>query len=110
MKIQLKINVDKKLAERLEPLLKERGLTLDQAVGLYLRGMVNTSASARALRLADTMPFGKYQGELVETILRVQPDYIMFLIGLGKTRFDAEVLHLLEEITHEKLKEAGNAD
>lgn len=98
-KVQLKINVSKALTEQLEPLLKERGLTLDQAVGLYLRGMVNTSASARALRLADTMPFGKYEGETVETIVRAQPDYIKFIMGLGKTRFDPEVLGLLEKLT-----------
>lgn len=99
MKALLKVNVDTKLIEKLEPLLAERGLTLDQAVGLYLRGMVNTSASAKALRLADSMPFGKYQGETVETILRVQPDYISFIIAGGRTRFDPEVLQLHEQLT-----------
>lgn len=99
-KIQLKVNVDRKLLERLAPVLEERGLTVDQAVGLYLRGMVNSSASARALRLSDAMPFGKYQGETLETILRAQPDYIMFILGLGKTRFDPEVLALLEQVVN----------
>jgi antitoxin component of RelBE/YafQ-DinJ toxin-antitoxin module len=99
---QLKVNVDTSLIERLEPILRERGLTLDKAVGLYLRGMVNSSATARALRLKDTMPFGKYEGETVETILRVQPDYIQFIVALGKTRFDAEVFNLLEQLTAKK--------
>lgn len=101
-KLQLKINVDQKLAERLEPLLKERSLTLDQAIGLYLRGMVNASATARALRLDDTMPFGKYQGETVETIARAQPDYINYIFSNGKTRFDAEVLRLVETLLEKK--------
>jgi len=38
MEITLKIRVKQSLADRLEPLLTERGLTLDQTVGLYLRG------------------------------------------------------------------------
>lgn len=101
-KVQLKVRVDLNLVVKLDPLLKERGLTLDQAVGLYLRGMVNTSTSSRALRLEDEMPFGKYEGELVSTILRAQPDYIKFIIGLGKTRFDPEVYALLETLTEEK--------
>jgi hypothetical protein len=98
-KVQLKVNVDRSLLERLEPVLRERGLTLDRAVGLYLRGMINTSGSAKALRLKDDMPFGKYQGEKVETILRGQPDYIRFIIDLGRTRFDPEVFELLEALT-----------
>lgn len=101
-KIQLKVNVDRALLDRLEPVLRERGLTLDRAVGLFLRGMVNTSNRAKALRLQDAMPFGKYYGETVETILRAQPDYIAFIVGLGKTRFDPEVFDLLEQLTESK--------
>lgn len=99
MKAQLKVNLDTGLLTKLEPILKERGLTVDQAVSLYLRGMVNSSAAARALRLTSIMPFGKYEGEVVETILRAQPDYIQFIIGLGKSRFDPEVFQLLETLT-----------
>lgn len=98
-KTQLKVNVDQSLLKRLGSILAERQLTLDQAVGLYLRGMVNSSASARALRLQDEMPFGKFQGVLVETILRAQPDYIKFINAQGRTRFDPEVLLLLETLT-----------
>lgn len=101
-KALLKINVDTALLARLEPILVERGLTVDQAVGLYLRGMVNSSASARSLRLSDVMPFGKYEGEEVGTILRAQPDYVSFIVGLGKTRFDPEVFVLLEQLTEAK--------
>lgn len=96
----VKVRIDPKLASRVEEFLLARGLTLDQAVGLYLRAMINTSAKSRALRLADNMPFGKYQGERVETILRVQPDYIAYLVvNSTNTRWDPEVLRVLEELT-----------
>lgn len=98
MEITLKIRVKKNLAERLEPILRERGLTLDQTVGLYLRGMVNASDRCRSLRLADEMPFGKYEGETLDTIARADPQYLHFILNLGKTRLDPEVLALLETI------------
>jgi len=83
-----------------ESYLKARGLTLDQAVGLYLRAMINTSERARSLRLADQMPYGKYAGERVDTILRAEPSYIAWLIANNEsTRWDPEVLRLLEELT-----------
>lgn len=96
MEITLKIRVKKSLAESLEPILKARGLTLDQTVGLYLRGMVNASDRSRALRLEDEIPFGKYQGETLDTIARADPQYLHFIINLGKTRLDPEVFALLE--------------
>ena len=96
----VKVRIDPKLAHRVEEFLSARGLTLDQAVGLYLRAMINTSASARALRLKDAMPYGKYRGEIIETIVRVQPDYIAYLVSNStQTRWDPEVLRLLEEVT-----------
>ena len=98
--MMVKVRIDPKLAHRVEEFLAARGLTLDQAVGLYLRAMINTSARARALRLADVMPFGKYQGEVIETILRVQPDYIAYLVANStNVRWDPEVLKMLEEIS-----------
>ena len=96
----VKVRVDPKLAHRVEEFLAARGLTLDQAVGLYLRAMINTSASARALRLSDAMPYGKYRGEIIETIVRVQPDYIAYLVASStQTRWSPDVLRLLEEVT-----------
>ena len=96
--VTLKIRVKRSLVEKLEPILKDRGLSLDQAVSLYLRAMVNGSERCRSLRLADEMPFGKYRGETVETIVRGDPGYMMFILGLGKTRFDPETLALLETV------------
>ncbi len=96
--ITLKIRVKTKLAERLEPILTDRGMTLDQAVSLYLRGMVNGSERSRAIRLADEMPLGKYRGEIVETIVRGEPGYVRFLFGCENIRFDPEVYALVEEI------------
>lgn len=99
--VTLKIRVKRSLVDKIEPLLKERGISLDQAVSLYLRAMVNGSENSKSLRLADEMPFGKYKGETVETIVRGDPQYMMFIFGLGKTRFDPETLALLEQVTRD---------
>jgi len=98
--VTIKVRVDPRLASRVEAYLKQRGLTLDQAVGLYLRAMINTSERSRSLRLGDVMPFGKYAGERVEVILRAEPGYIMWLIANNESvRWDPEVLLLLEQLT-----------
>lgn len=101
--ITLEIRVAKSLADRVGELLMERGLRLDQAVSLYLRGMVNASATSRSLRLADPMPFGKYKDEAIETIVRGDPGYMLFILGLGKTRLDPEVLALMETLDSERV-------
>lgn len=98
--VVVKVRVDPRLATRVEVYLKQRGLTLDQAVGLYLRAMINTSERSRSLRLSDMMPFGKYAGERVEVILRAEPSYIMWLITNNESiRWDPEVLFMLEQLT-----------
>lgn len=98
--VVIKVRVDPRLATRVETYLKQRSLTIDQAVGLYLRAMINTSERSRSLRLGDIMPFGKYAGERVEVILRAEPGYISWLIANNESiRWDPEVLLLLEQLT-----------
>jgi antitoxin component of RelBE/YafQ-DinJ toxin-antitoxin module len=101
--VLVKVRVEPRLADRIQPMLAARGLTLDQAVGLYLRAMINSSERSKALRLTDAMPFGKYEGEVVETIIRAEPGYIQFLIAnSAHARWDPEVLRLLEELTEQR--------
>ena len=96
--ITLKVKIQKAVADKLDVLLAERGLTIDQAIGLYLRGMVNVSESARSLRLADPLPFGKHRGEAVEVVVRADPAYLKWCIANVQSRWDAEVLLLLETV------------
>lgn len=87
------------LVEQLEPILLARDLTLDEAVRLYLRAMVSSSARNRTLTLESEMPMGKYRGELVEVIVRAEPGYISWLIANSTSiKFDPEVLMLMERL------------
>lgn len=79
--VTLKIKVDAQLAETLEPILLERNISLDEAVGLYLRAMVNNIESGKALGLDSKMPFGKYKGEYVEVIAKGDPGYLRWMLG-----------------------------
>lgn len=46
--------------------------------------MVNTVESGKALGLKDKLAFGKYRGELLETVVKGDPSYVRFLIGSSK--------------------------
>jgi len=97
--VALKINLPVKLVTELEPVLATKGLSLDEAVRLYLRSLVTTSARGRALELDSVMPFGKYQGEVVEVIVRAEPSYIRFLIAnVESCNFTPAVLALLDGV------------
>lgn len=90
------IKIDKDLIESLEPILSERSVTLDAVVNLYLRAMLNSLDSGKALGMKDTMPFGKYRGALVETIVAADPGYLRYLIGTDRPlQVEPEVLAAL---------------
>lgn len=98
-KVYLKVEVPQKLALEVEQLLLTKGLSLDDTVRLYLRAMVTSSERNKALGLDSEMPFGKYKGELIEVVLRAEPNYVSSLVSNGKSiKFQPEVLELLKEI------------
>lgn len=39
--------------------------------------------------ILDTMPFGKYKGELIGTVIEEDPDYIYYFINNTDFRLDA---------------------
>lgn len=84
------------LVKKVEAKLNERGIEIERYIALHLRVMLRNK---NTLRLEDVMPFGKFSGELVEDVVRSEPQYISWLIGQnGKTNFDPEVLQLLEQM------------
>jgi len=43
----------------------------------------------REFSILDTMPFGKYKGELIRTVIEEDPDYIYWAINDTDFRLDA---------------------
>mgnify|MGYP001545676162 FL=1 len=96
--VSLKINLPQKLAVSIEEVLLLKGLSLDEAVRLYLRAMVTSSERSKALTLEAEMPVGKYKGEEVEVIARADPAYILWLMENSRSiKFDPLVLQMIEQ-------------
>lgn len=51
----------------------------------------------REYSILDTMPFGKYKGELIGTVIEENPDYIYWAINNTDFRLDATGEKYLEE-------------
>lgn len=76
--------------------LGEREIELETFVAIYLRMVLR---SKTILDLEDIIPFGKYQGEIVEHIVRIDPSYVQWLITQdGRTKFKPDVILLCAEI------------
>lgn len=97
-KAQLKIEIPLPLLAKLEPIIKERGLTVSEVCGLYLRSLVTTSERNRALDLDSEMPLGKFKGEQVGVVIRAEPRYVAWLLGTTTSfKLGPEALQLLED-------------
>lgn len=95
--MKLKVNIADDLAERLEAILLERSITVDEIVGLYVRSLVNSVEASRALGVESLMPFGKYKGEKVGVIAKAEPGYLKYLMGGERpVLFEPEVLELVQ--------------
>lgn len=99
-KAQIKVNLPAALLAKLEPVLDAKGLTVDEVCSLYLRTLVTASERTRALSLSDEMPFGKFKGETLRVIIRAEPRYISWMLGLdgSNLRLEPEALDLLEKV------------
>jgi len=88
--------LNKELVAQVTETLEARGTNLATYVQLHLRAF---SRSKAILGLSDKMSFGKYFGEVVENIVRADPGYIVYCIGLnGSTKFGVDVMELLEAL------------
>lgn len=78
-------------------LLSERGIELETYLSVYLRTILRAGKSI--LGLNDAMTFGKYSGEKVENIVRIDPNYMTWIVTQdSRTKFEPEVILLLNEI------------
>lgn len=103
--VQVKISLPKGLTEKLEPLLLERDLTLDEVVRLYLRALVTTSERSRALDLRSEMPLGKFKGEELAVVIRSEPKYVSWLLAeVEGFKLAPDALALLEQVQKEAEK------
>lgn len=77
--------------------LSERNIELETFLQIYLRMILR--ASKGILGLQDEFGFGKYRGEKVEEIVKIDPSYVAWLITQdGRTKFEPEVLVLVNEM------------
>lgn len=93
------VTLPKDLWEELEPLLQARDLAFSDVVRLYGRQLVLSSKKGRPMGLEDKFTFGKFKDETLELTLKVEPDYVIWLIQ-NKDGFSLqpEALALLEEL------------
>lgn len=56
--------------------------------------------SRSPMRLRDEMTFGKYRGAIVEDVVRTDPQYVTYILGLEGVvgKFATEVFALVEEL------------
>lgn len=50
-----------------------------------------------ALRLSDTMKFGKHKGEEIEDLLYDDPSYLVWLVEEEVVELDSEVIEQMEQ-------------
>lgn len=92
------ILLPKDLLKKLEPVLKAKGLTIDEVARLYFRSLVTTSATNKALEPNDIMSIGKFKDEFVGVIIKADPSYINWLLEHSNSfKLGPKALQLLEE-------------
>jgi len=98
--ITFKVKLPRHIWRKLEPILRERKLTLDDFIRLYARSMVTAQEQLKSTDLGDEMPIGKYRGESLEVIIRTEPGYIRWLLANSDTfSITPEAHALLLEVT-----------
>lgn len=99
MKRKIKLNIDAKLLRDAQNVLEKRGIKFEMWLQLQLRSAINTQPMCFGLK--DRIPFGKYNGELIESIVRADPGYMHWLVENTRRQFTDEVKQLLQELAGE---------
>lgn len=85
-KAQVTLELPVKLYEKASSILYARGTTLDDFVRLQL---LRLTKNEKFYDVQDPMTFGKYRDELVGTIIRADPEYMVWCLqnvaGFGLT-------------------------
>lgn len=91
-----RISLPKDLVDEVNGMLAPRGTDVQTYLRLQLRAF---RRAKNILELADKMPFGKYQGEIIEDVVRADPGYVNWLlVNHDKVQFAPEVTALIEEL------------
>lgn len=75
--MELKVKVPIRLFDDVQHLLDERGSTISELVRILLRQYMK---NFKVYGLNDSIDFGKLSGEKMESIIRTQPDYIVWML------------------------------
>ena len=96
---KLQLVLDKELVAAVKEILKPRKLSINEVCSLYLRALVSSNKRLIPYALTDKMRFGKYEGELLEVIIRAEPKYVYWLIANSDNfKLQPEAHELLEQI------------
>lgn len=94
------LRFDVRLIHSVQKVLDKRGIDVKTYIEMYLRSLSRDRLAP--LLLADVLNFGKYTGEVVETVCRADPKYIDYIIRSHEPdkmlRFDSEVNQLIDSI------------
>lgn len=92
------IKVDASLYAEANTVLKDRGTDIDTWVQLQLRAFAKGGKAL--IHLSDKMPFGKYQGELVENVVRADTKYAAWMVSQDfSSKYHPDVLALVSELS-----------
>ena len=71
------IVIDPKLLKRANEILAERGTTMEQWLKLQLKSLIK---HRRVYNIREKLTFGKYEGEIVEDVIRADPSYMSWCL------------------------------
>jgi uncharacterized protein (DUF3820 family) len=91
------IKVDLTIYKDATATLKARGTDVETWFRLQLCAFAKSGKAI--LSLTDKMPFGKYQGALVEDVVRADTKYATWMVAQDySTKFNSDVLGLIQEL------------
>ena len=95
-KVTLRLELDRDIALRADALLTKRGTSIATFLRLKLQELLLESPLT-VYELDTQVQFGKYRGERLENIIRVDPGYVLYLRRTSKGfPLSEEALELLE--------------
>lgn len=96
----VKVQLPERIAMEAEKLLQSRGSCLANFLILQIMTFHRMNT---IMRLEDQINFGKYIGAKVETVIRADPQYMIWVITQSncRTRFHMEVIDLVTQMAAE---------
>lgn len=93
------LQVDGGILSAMQEIAELRGMDVNKLIEMQLRMYVNAFERCKIFGLDTIMPYGKYQNNRVEDIIRADPRYVNFLLSSpGSFQLDDECHALLEKL------------